>query len=458
MATSLTHIFHLYSRLGFGISYPEAKVLANQSLKDIVNGLIVSSTIGNYLSVITKEDVPTPKDAKVEGMSRRDFNQLITEKTQLLNVTWMTRLIETKNVVLEKQTLFWHGHFACRIRQPYLMQELNNIHRKFAFGNFRDLLVEVSKSPAMLLFLNNQQNKKEHPNENFARELLELFTLGRGNYTEADVKEIARAFTGWSFDRVTLSFRFNAKQHDADEKVIFGRKGNHGGEDVINFILSKKETAYFLTRKFYKFYVNETVNEQHISELAEFYYLNQYNTGALLKKIVTSAWFYSPEIIGCTIKSPVEFIVGLSRTFSLKYIDTKLLVRLQRQLGQILFYPPNVAGWPGGKSYIDQSTLLMRMKLPSVLLNKSQLEYDRELDDPDDFEPYPSVTNETLGVEMDWSKFIGPYEKMTFDSMCRSFLLKLPEAAVQAVILQSGQNDTKERILQLISLPEYSLG
>lgn len=458
MATPLTHIFHLYSRLGFGISYPEAKVLAQQSLKDIVNGLIVSSTIGNYLSVIAKDDVPAPKEAKAEGMSQRDFNQLITEKTQLLNVTWMTRLIETKNVVLEKQTLFWHGHFACRIRQPYLLQELNNIHRQFAFGNFRDLLVEVSKSPAMLLFLNNQQNKKEHPNENFARELLELFTLGRGNYTETDVKEIARAFTGWSFDRTTLSFRFNAKQHDADEKVIFGRKGKHGGEDVINFILSKKETAYFLTRKFYKFYVSETLNEQHISELAEFYYLNQYNTGALLKKIVSSAWFYSPEIIGSTIKSPVEFIVGLSRTFRLKYTNTKLVMRLQRQLGQILFYPPNVAGWPGGKSYIDQSTLLMRMKLPSVLLNNGQLEYDREIDDPDDFEPYPSVTNETLGVEMDWAKFIVPYEKMTFDSICRSFLLKLPETSVQAVILQSEQNDTKERILQLISLPEYSLG
>jgi uncharacterized protein (DUF1800 family) len=457
MPTPLTHIFHLYNRLGFGISYPEAKVLAEKPLKDVVNGLIVSSTIGNYLNVIQKTDIPARKDMKEEGMNKRDFNQLITQKTQALNAAWMKRLLETKNVLLEKQTLFWHGHFACRIRQPYLMQELNNIHRKLAFGNFRDMLVEVSKSSAMLLFLNNQQNRKQKPNENFARELLELFTLGRGNYTEDDIKEIARAFTGWAFNRDTLTFQFNEKNHDKDEKTIFGRKGKHGGEDVINFILSKKETAYFLTRKMYKFYVSETINENHITELAEFYYINQYNAGALLKKIFTSPWFYEASLIGGNIKSPIEYIIGLSRQFKLKYSDDKLLLRLQRQLGQVLFYPPNVAGWPGGKSFIDQSTLLMRMKLPSVLLNKGKLEYDREMDDPDDFEKYPNVVNENLGVEMNWSELVKPYEKMTFESLCRSFLMRLPDEAVQKTILQSPQNDTKERILQLVSLPEYSL-
>jgi uncharacterized protein (DUF1800 family) len=309
----------------------------------------------------------------------------------------------------------------------------------------------------MLLFLNNQQNRKQKPNENFARELLELFTLGRGNYTEDDIKEIARAFTGWAFNRDTLTFQFNEKNHDKDEKTIFGRKGKHGGEDVINFILSKKETAYFLTRKMYKFYVSETINENHITELAEFYYINQYNAGALLKKIFTSPWFYEASLIGGNIKSPIEYIIGLSRQFKLKYSDDKLLLRLQRQLGQVLFYPPNVAGWPGGKSFIDQSTLLMRMKLPSVLLNKGKLEYDREMDDPDDFEKYPNVVNENLGVEMNWSELVKPYEKMTFESLCRSFLMRLPDEAVQKTILQSPQNDTKERILQLVSLPEYSL-
>ncbi len=457
MATPLSHIFHLYNRMGFGISYPEAKALIEKPLSDIINGLIVSSTIGNYLSPIQKTDIPLRKDMKEEGMNKRDYNLLITEKTQLLNVSWMKRLLETKNVLLEKQTLFWHGHFACRIRHPYLMQELNNIHRKFAFGSFRELLVEVSKSPAMLLFLNNQQNKKQHPNENFARELLELFTLGRGNYTEEDIKEIARAFTGWAFNRDTLEFQFNEKNHDKDEKTIFGRKGMHGGEDVINFILSKKETAYFLTRKLYKFYVNETINEQHITELAEFYYLNQYNTGALVKKIFTSKWFYAPELMGCNIKSPIEFIIGISRVFQIKYTNDKLLLRLQRQLGQVLFYPPNVAGWAGGRSFIDQSTLLMRMKLPSVLLNKGKLEYDREMDDPDDFEKYNTVTNDNLGVEMNWTTFVVPYEKMPFESLSKSFLMKLPDEAILTAILQSPQNDTKERILQLVSLPEYSL-
>ena len=161
--------------------------------------------------------------------------------------------------------------------------------------------------------------------------------------------------------------------------------------------------------------------------------------------------------MGCNIKSPIEFIIGISRVFQIKYTNDKLLLRLQQQLGQVLFYPPNVAGWAGGRSFIDQSTLLMRMKLPSVLLNKGKLEYDREMDDPDDFEKYDTITNDNLGVEMNWSTFVTPYEKMPFESVCKSFLMKLPSEAILTAILQSPQNDTKERILQLVSLPEYSL-
>ncbi len=382
--TPLNHIFHLFSRLGFGITYSEAKLLSQKSLNEIVSSLFVTSISAQPLTNIKLNDIPLAKDNMSGGLNKKDLQKLITAKSIELNISWIKKLLSTESVLLEKQTLFWHNHFACRIRNPYLMQELNNIHRKFAFGSFRDMLVEVSKSPAMILYLNNQQNKKEHPNENFAREVMELFTLGRGNYTEQDIKEAARAFTGWSCDKAQGKFEFKAKQHDNGTKQLFNRNGNFGGEDVINMLISNKQTAYFITKKIYKYYVNETVNEERVKQLADYYYQNQYNTGALIKKIVSSSWFYDAENCGCNIKSPIDYLIGLSKQFSVNYTNYKVFIQLQRALGMILFSPPNVAGWPGGKAFIDNSTLLLRMKLPSVILNNGELEVPERIDDPDD--------------------------------------------------------------------------
>jgi uncharacterized protein (DUF1800 family) len=216
MATPLRYIYHLYNRAGFGITYPEAKALAGKSMKEIVDGLFTNSSIGTYLDLISKDDILKFRDSLKEDNNRKEIQQQIRQKAKELNLEWIKQLLITNSVVREKQTLFWHNHFACRSHNPFFLQELNNIHRKFAFSNFRTLLVEVAKSPAMLDFLNNQRNRKEHPNENFARELMELFTLGRGNYSEEDVKEAARAFTGWGYNRDTFDFEFRENQHDAD--------------------------------------------------------------------------------------------------------------------------------------------------------------------------------------------------------------------------------------------------
>jgi uncharacterized protein (DUF1800 family) len=364
-------------------------------------------------------------------------------------------------VLLEKQTLFWHNHFSCRIRQPYLMQELNNIHRRYAFSNFRDLLLEVCRSPAMLLYLNNQQNKKEHPNENFARELMELFTLGRGNYSEQDVKEVARAFTGWSMNKESGDFEFKAKQHDENQKTILNRTGNFNGEDVINILLSNKQTAYFLCKKMYRYYVNEKVNDAHVKELADYYYQNQYNTGGLLKKIFTSTWFYAPENMGCNIKPPIDFLIVLSRQFNIKYNNYKVLFQLQRALGQQLFYAPNVAGWPGGKYFIDNSKLLLRMKLPSVILNNGELEVKVKVDDADDAmsneQKNELVLNKKFDTEIDWLPILNSQKGLDFYKLLKVYLLKQPtEKMIEQVRVENGDN-TQEAILKIISLPEYSL-
>lgn len=457
MSTSLSQIFHIYSRLGFGISYIEAKALSQKSLNEIVNALIVASSIPTYLNDIKKEDIPNKKEAMDDGMKKKEFQKLINEKLEELNINWIKKLIATKSTLVEKQTLFWHNHFACRIRDPYLMQELNNIHRKFAFGSFRDLLVEVSKSPAMILYLNNQQNKKQHPNENFAREVMELFTLGRGHYTENDIKEAARAFTGWGINKETHEFEFHQKQHDADEKTIFTRKGNFGGEDVINMLISNKQTAYFITKKMYKYYVNEKVNEERVKQLADFYYQNQYNTGALVKKIFTSSWFFDAENMGSNIKSPIDYLVGLSRQFSITYSNTKLLFRLQNVLGMQLFFPPNVAGWPGGKSFIDSSTLLMRMRLPSALLNNGMLDVEEKVDDPDAQLKENIFANKKLETEVNWTPILEETKDLDFDKLLKAYLLKQPSQKVIDKIKSDTKLGQKEMILKIVSLPEYNL-
>jgi uncharacterized protein (DUF1800 family) len=463
MATPLSQIFHVYNRLGFGITYARAKELSQKNLKDIIEGIIISSTAGTYLAEIKIEDIPTKKEAMAGGMTKKDAAKLIKEKLVELNISWVKKLLNTQNILLEKQTLFWHNHFACRVNHPYLMQELNNIHRKFAFGNFRDLLVEVSKSPAMILYLNNQQNRKLHPNENFAREVMELFTLGRGNYTEQDVKESARAFTGWGINRDSQTFEFKDKQHDDDEKTIFKQKGNFGGEDVINMLIGNKQTAYFITRKMYKYYVNENVDEDRVKQLAEFYYQNQYNTGALIKKIVTSPWFFEAQNMGCNIKSPIDYLVGMSRQFSITYSNYKVLVVLQRSLGMILFYPPNVAGWAGGKAFIDSSTLLLRMRLPSVILNSGSLEVEeKKVDDPDD-QKEELVQNNKLETEVNWSKVLEDNENKSenkvlgFDELLKVYLARTPSKQVIEKIKNDAALTTKEMIIKIVSLPEYNL-
>ena len=457
MATPVEHILHLYKRFGFGISLEDAKVLRPKKLGDIVNELFNASIVSIGLKSVSIDSIPKAKEAMTEGMNKKDLNKLINVYSETLNTDWIKQLVNTKAVVREKQTLFWHNHFACRLRNPYLMQELNNVHRKFALSNFRELLFNVSKHAAMLQFLNNQQNKKQHPNENFARELMELFTLGRGNYTEMDVKESARAFTGWSFNKDTFEYEFKEKQHDFEKKVFLKREGNFSGEDIINILMDQKQTAYFLCKKMYAYYVNDVVDEKRVKELADFYYINQYDTDKLLRKIALSDWFYAPQNRGNKIKSPVDFLVSLNRQFSIEYESNSTLIVIQRGLGQLLFYPPNVAGWPGGKSWINSSTLILRLRLPSMLLNSGVIDIETEDDDPDDgimamskssYKNYKTLVN--------WDKIITEYKHAELNELAQVLLGSALEEELKTII-KADTGSTKELILKLVSLPHYQL-
>ena len=286
-------------------------------------------------------------------------------ETQRLGLWWANRMLATRRPLEEKLTLFWHGHFATgenKVRDYRMMLRQNEMFRAHASGKFRDLLVGILKDPAMLVYLDNGENIKTHPNENFGRELLELFTMGVGNYTERDVREAARAFTGWTND--VLAFKFDTEQHDFGEKTFLGRTGPFDGEDIIDTILAQPVTAEFVAAKVYRFFVREEIDAALKTELGRTYRDSGYQMKPLLKRIFLSKDFYSPPAVATQIKSPVQLVVSTYKKMSLREVPTiPDFGRMTSSLGQSLFDPPNVAGWAGGRTWITPSTLLNRGNL-----------------------------------------------------------------------------------------------
>jgi hypothetical protein len=286
-------------------------------------------------------------------------------ETQRLGLWWANRMLATRRPLEEKLTLFWHGHFATgenKVRDYRMMLRQNEMLRARASGNFRDLLVGILKDPAMLVYLDNGENVKNHPNENFGRELLELFTMGVGNYSERDVREAARAFTGWTND--VLVFKFDKDQHDFGQKAFLGRTGPFDGEDIIDTILAQPVTAEFVAAKIYRFFVREEIEASLKAELGRTYRDAGYQMKPLLKRIFLSRDFYSPPAFATQIKSPVQLVVSTYKKMSLGEVPTiPDFGRMTSSLGQALFDPPNVAGWAGGRTWITPSTLLNRGNL-----------------------------------------------------------------------------------------------
>jgi uncharacterized protein (DUF1800 family) len=283
-------------------------------------------------------------------------------ETQRLGLWWANRMLATPRPLEEKLTLFWHGHFATgenKVRDYRMMLRQNEMFRAEAAGTLRGLMVGILKDPGMLVYLDNGENIKQHPNENFGRELLELFSMGVGHYTERDVREAARAFTGWTND--VLEFKFDAAQHDSGEKTFLGRTGPFNGEDIIDIILEQPVTAEFVSSKLYRYLVREEVAAPVRAALGRTLRDRGYQLKPLLKQIFLSRDFYSPPSLATQIKAPVQLVVSTYRKLGLKTVPTVPdFGRITASLGQSLFDPPNVAGWPGGRSWITPSTLLQR--------------------------------------------------------------------------------------------------
>jgi uncharacterized protein (DUF1800 family) len=288
-----------------------------------------------------------------------------TVETQRLGVWWATRMLTTPRPLEEKLTLFWHGHFAtgdAKVRDYRMMLQQNQMLRTHASGSLRGLLVGILEDPAMLVYLDNGENIKKHPNENFGRELLELFTMGVGNYTERDVREAARAFTGWTND--VLTFKFDADQHDFGDKVFLGHHGPLNGEDIVDSILAQPVTGEFVAAKLYRYFVREEISPSVRTELGRSFRASGYQVKPLLTRIFLSKDFYSRPSVATQIKSPVTLVVSTYRKMDLRELPTiPDFGRLTGTLGQALFDPPNVAGWAGGRTWITPATLLQRGNL-----------------------------------------------------------------------------------------------
>jgi uncharacterized protein (DUF1800 family) len=390
---------HLIERAGFGATPEEIARLAAMTPERAVNGLVDYEAVdASGLKPFDESGIWDPgmdpfPPSRAEAVRRaREHGEGLGEKvlpagtqrrlqpvvdkffysltannieTQRLGLWWANRMLTSPRPLEEKLTLFWHGHFATgqnKVRDYRMMLQQNRMLRANASGTLRSLLVGILKDPGMLVYLDNGENIKSHPNENFGRELLELFSMGVGNYSERDVREAARAFTGWTND--VLAYKFDAEQHDFGEKTFLGRTGPLNGEDIIDTILAQPVTGEFVAGKLYRYFVREDISSEVKADLGRSFRASGYQIKPLIRRMLLSRDFYSAPSVATQIKSPVHLVVSTYKKMGLREVPTiPDFGRMTGSLGQTLLEPPNVAGWAGGRTWITPATLLQRGNL-----------------------------------------------------------------------------------------------
>ena len=454
------HIQHLYWRVGFGILPKELHNLSSKNKKDVVNNLLQTSKKVIPLKIDTVElDALMAVSYEKIKENIKKIQQISKQKTKDLNIAWFDRLTNSDALLGEKMTLFWANHFVCEDNNFVFTQQFHNTLRAHALGNFGDFVKAVSKEAAMTKYLNTKQNKKEKPNENFARELMELFTLGVGNYSEEDIKESARAFTGYSHD-LQGEFVFRNRQHDDGIKTFFGKTGNFNGDAIIDIILENKQCAKYICGKMYRYFVNDTIDENHVNEMANVFY-KDYDIENLMRHILLSDWFYEEKNIGTKIKSPIEFLAGLRTVVPIDFKNQKQLSYIQKLLGQILLNPPNVAGWKGGRNWIDSNTIMLRLKLPSILLNNAYISKAKQGYSDDTLEDKKAIFKKQFGkrfdTSADWSYFENQFKSIDIIDLENHLLACSMNEDASAYLKSLNKVSKQEHCVQLMSLPEYQM-
>ena len=412
-AMSFDEARHLLARTGFGSPSPnEIDIIMPLSYDEAVNSILdgvlkkASTPIPKFLNNPSDH----PKIKYMNAKTKKAFQSRGQKERKSIKYWWIKEMLTTPSPFTERMVLFWHNHFVSEISKVQYAKwshEQNSIFRKYAIGNFKKLLIEVSTGPAMMKYLDTSKNKKNKPNENFAREVLELFTLGEGNvYTEEDIRESSRAYTGWQIDYSTGKFIFKLRSHDNGVKTFLGKEGQFDGVDIINIILEQPRVAEHLAAKLWREFVSDEINPVEIKKLAKIIRNYKYNLKPMMKALFMSDSFRDPRNRGILIKSPVELTIGTIRLLGLTPPEIKTVWIHQRKSGQDIFQPPDVKGWRGGKAWISSTTTLSRAqflnavssgfmkysknndtndmtikKLPFGLINPAALQ-KRELDEP----------------------------------------------------------------------------
>ncbi|MDN4014143.1 DUF1800 domain-containing protein [Chryseobacterium gambrini] len=459
ISPSLLNNKHLLWRAGFGPGINQLEDLHKKDIKSLLNDLFREETFlyVNYDTPDIAETGDYMMNDQTPAEKKKEMQRISRQQNEELNLNFLDKMVNSKEQMREKMAFFWHGHFASRVVNPKFNRQILNVIRKNALGNFKDLLFEVSQAPAMLNFLNNQQNKKDHPNENFAREVMELFTMGRGNYTEKDIREGARAFTGWGSDKEG-NFKERKNLHDEGSKTFLGKTGNFTGTDVLNIVLEQKATAKFITTKIYKFFVNENIDENVVKPLSESFYQSGYDIKRLMMDIFSSSWFYDKKNIGSRIKSPIELMAGIMRSLPMTIQNPENLIVYQKLLGQMLLYPPNVSGWPNGKSWIDSSTLMLRLQIPQIWSGLRPLDYRPKEDDDLDMGLKNNTNSLTKSfknpnITIDWSRV----EKIFNGKNVEDYLIQSSKSLDMNSVKNFSDNSVKMNVINLMSTPEYQL-
>jgi uncharacterized protein (DUF1800 family) len=445
MKLDQSQVQHLLLRGGFGDNYTTVRRYVGATPEEILED--------QWKKTRRRSRIPVNQEINLiqfRQASQQDKKRMLEqgrESVKALNDQWVKHMANAASAFTEKMAFFWHDHFACKSVFGGFMESYLEIIRKHALGNFRDLLFEVSQSAAMLQFLNNQQNRKQAPNENFAREVMELFTLGRDQgYTEQDISEAARAFTGWGFDR-SGQFVKRSYFHDRGQKTVFGRSGNFDGEDILNMLLENPQTARYISQKWVRFFLHSEGHEALEHEVAEVFYQSGYDIKAALQVLFTSEVFYDRKYLGCRIKSPIELIVGIQRQLRVRLEDRNSVLFLQNMLGQVLLNPPTVAGWTDGKNWVDSSSLLFRMNLPELIFRAAYIQNlpESSFDDNDVFSFREKLRQ--LNAQLD----------------LEALVQELDRESLGPFLIQGYQNDEQmpsnwlDALIHITSKPEYQL-
>ena len=485
---------HLLWRAGFGGTPRQIQTLADWGPEKSVDYLLAPEQVPFDEVSETAFDrsiirPPTEEERRTAQQARRARDEETLARLQLDNQRreredrqqmrevqkwWLTRMIETPRPLEERMTLFWHGHFATSFRtieNSYHMFKQNMLFRRHALGNFGELLFGIIRDPAMLAYLNNNQSRKGRPNENLARELMELFSLGVGNYTEDDIKEGARALTGYTFQDDEFVFQKDA--HDQNPKKILGRSGRMDGDDFVRQILAQAACSRFIARKLYAYFaadippLDATNNDRTldrttvsvIGDLASAMRSSRYSIKPVLRRLFLSEHFYDPRIMGQQIKSPVQLVVGAVRSLYTPTRDLGLLVDALDLMGQKIFEPPSVKGWNGGRSWINTSTIYVRQNVLAFLLTGRKPAGWDAMANEERYDPRP-LLDELAGI----FPSARSDTRSTAEHLLRYTIGAAPDHAVDILVssvASAGGGESRDdatRMLLLISaMPEYQL-